>query len=138
MTHALAIPVPLTIMLEQIGWELRTVGLDLVVGRAVLELHRADGRWLHVATDRLGRATIERWQRERVIKRQIGGGCLGDGFDDRFLGRTHCAGARAALRSMADYVAQNPAPGRVELPRADVRNALRLMMGDAVAPTGDT
>lgn len=59
--------------LARVGWEVRTLDLDLVSGRAVVELHRVDGRWLYLVADSLGRASVERWHREAVVTRYRGG-----------------------------------------------------------------
>ena len=101
------VPALTVAIFEQIGWEIREVSIDMAAGRAVVRLHRQDGRWLYVAADASGKATIERWQRGR---RATGSGGA-DVVVDEFLGRTPCLGARAALRAMCDYVAENPAPG---------------------------
>lgn len=118
------VPALTVALFERIGWEIRELTIDLAAGRAVVRLHRQDGRWLYVAADSSGRATVERWQRDR--KPTGSGGA--DVVTDTFLGRTHCLGARAALRAMANYVADNPAPGRTALPRSDVRDGVRLLM----------
>ena len=132
---ATTIPSVLVALLEQIGWEIRAMDLDLASGRAVIEIHRADGRWIHVSTDRLGRASIERWQRETSMSRGNDGrrGMFRDVVNDRFLGRTRCAGPQALLLAMADYLATNPAPGRSALPESTTRAAVGLLMGDVGA-----
>ena len=124
-----------TMMLEQIGWEIRDIDRDH--GRAVMRLFRADGRWLHVAMPKDGRATIERWQRDDTMER--GKGRRGDrgptvyAFEDRFLGRTRCDGVQSLLRAMCDYLADNPAPGRPALSAGAVGRAVGLLMsGEAV------
>lgn len=121
---ALVPPVPdvVTMTFERIGWEIRSVDIDLSTGKAVARLFRFDGRWLYLSADASGRAVIERWQREKVVE------CGSPSIRDRFLGRTSCAGARSALRSLCDYVAENPAPGLDALPVGSVRDAVRLLM----------
>lgn len=113
--------------LTRAGWEVRTLDLDLVSGRAVVELHRADGRWLYLAADALGRASVERWHREAIVTRYRGGPEC-DGHRDQFLGRTRFDGARSALRHLSTYVADNPTPGRDRLDVGDVRGALAPLM----------
>ncbi len=93
----------------------------------MVRLFRADGRWLFLSADAEGRATIERWQREETFDRRKGGAGF-DAIHDHFLGRLRCDGARAALRMLCTYVAENPAPGHVALPAADIRAAVRLLM----------
>lgn len=117
----------LAAVLHLAGWEVRNVDLDLVAGRAVVELHRYDGRWVYLSADDLGRASIERWHRNAVVTRYQGGPQC-DGFEDLFLGRTRCEGARSALRSLCSYVADNPAPGFRTLAAPDVRRALAPLM----------
>ena len=125
------IPRVLVALLEHTGWEIRTAERT-AAGLAVLELHRADGRWLHVSVDRLGRASIERWQRETSMSCGNDGrrGAPRDVVNDRFLGRTQCDGARDLLLAMADYIAANPAPGRAALSSSAARAAVQLLMGE--------
>lgn len=113
--------------LARLGWEARDVEIDLVSGRVVVELHRFDGRWLRLAADDLGRASIERWHRNATIARYRGGPQY-DSFEDQFLGRDRCEGARSALRRLCAYVADNPSPGFVALPAADVRATFAPLM----------
>jgi len=103
--------------LGRLGWEARAIEIDVSTGQAVLELERADGRWLHVACDRHGRASVERWSRAIVTDRT----CKGrvpwvDRCKDTFLGRVRHDGFIAALRGACEYVTENPAPGRERLP----------------------
>ena len=123
-----AIPPAVTATLASLGWEIRAVEIDLATGRAVLEVHRADGRWLYLSADALGRATVERWQRRREWQRVAPRAASVEAPVDTLLGRERCAGARSALRSVAHYLAANPAPGRAELAPEATRAALRLLM----------
>lgn len=106
----------LAVALDRLGWEVRALDLDASTGRAVLELERADGRWLHVACDRHGRATVERWSRGIVMEREKWRVPWVDRCKDAFLGRERHVGFSGALRSASEYVAANPAPGREALP----------------------
>lgn len=124
-----AVPALTIAMLEQIGWEIREVSIDLAAGRAVVRLHRHDGRHLYVAADASGKATVERWQRETTPT----GSIRSDVVSDRFLGRSPCFGARSALRTMCDYIAENPAPGCAALPASTVRDSIRLLMAASEA-----
>ena len=125
------VPAALAITLSQVGWELREVNINLVNGRAVMRLFRADGRWLYLAASADGSGSIERWHRDQRDQRGMGGsGPLFGGIDDTFLGRTRCATAEATLLALADYVAENPAPGRAALPTATARAAFRLVMNE--------
>lgn len=118
---------------ERIGWELRAVEIDMVAGRVVIEAHRFDGRWVYVTADGLGRASVERWHRDAVVYRYRGGP-TNDGFEDRFLGRTRCEGPRSALRTLCNYIADNPAPGFSALAAADVRRLIAPLLANP-APT---
>lgn len=125
----------LAVVLARGGWEIRDLDLDLVAGRAMIELHRADGRWLYLSADSLGRASVERWHRAAVVTRYRGGPEC-DGHRDQFLGRTRFEGPRAALRHLSRYVADNPAPGRAGIEVGDVRGALAPLMAVAVQVSG--
>lgn len=114
---------------ERIGWEIREVNINLATGKAIVRLFRSDGRWLYLSASADSTATIERWHRDRLDQRGMGGiGPMFHGMDDRFLGRTRCVHARHALRALADYVAENPAPGREALPATAIRNAVRMLI----------
>ena len=110
----------LAVGLHLVGWEVRQVDVDLVAGRLVVELHRYDGRWVYLAAHANGSTTIERWHRRAVVTRYRGGPEC-DGFEDQCLGRTRCEGPRAGLRSLSNYIADNPCPGRAQLTASDVR-----------------
>ena len=118
----------LSIALARCGWEVRALDIDLVAGRLVAQLHRYDGRWLHVAADDLGRASVERWHRTAIVRRCYGVGPQTDGWDDQFLGRTRCEGPRAAMRALCAYVADNPSPGFARLEAPEVRAAFAPVM----------
>ena len=113
--------------LQRIGWEIREVDIDTVAGRAVVRLHRFDGRWLHLAADDIGRASLERWQRDAIVYRYRGGPQC-DGHEDRFLGRSRHEGLRSGLRSLCTYIADNPAPGFPSLTSADVRRLVAPLL----------
>ena len=102
------------------GWEVRAIDVDLVAGRLVVELHRYDGRWVYLAARADGGASIERWHRRTVVTRYRGGPEC-DGFEDQFLGRSRACGIRSGLRSLSNYIADNPCPGRPVLTVSDVR-----------------
>ena len=123
-----AVPPAVVATLASLGWEIRAVEIDLAAGRAVLEVHRADGRWLYLSADALGRATVERWQRRREWQRGAPRAPCYEGSVDTLLGRERCSGARSALRTVAHYLAANPAPGRAELAPETTRAALRLLL----------
>lgn len=113
------------------GWEVRNLDLDLVAGRATVELRRDDGRWVLLSVDAHGRASIERHQRTVVLGRHSsarGRVVRSEQIEDVFLGRQRCDGARSALRALCNYVADNPAPGRPALPSSAVRAAFAPLM----------
>ena len=122
----------LCVVLGHIGWEVRNVDLDLVAGRATVEVHRHDGRWLYFSVDPLGRASIERWDRTIRLGRRAAdkGGPQSPQIEDTFLGRTRCEGARSGLRSLCTYLADNPAPGFPQIAPATVRRALAPTMNE--------
>lgn len=110
---------------ERIGWEIEHCDIDLDAGRLDMVVRRFDGRWLRLHVDRFGRATMERFT--RVIKIGVRAGETGPQspqINDFFLGRNRCEGARSGLRMLCGYVAENPPPGFVALPAADVRRLL--------------
>lgn len=96
--------------LARAGWELRTLDVDLVAGRLAARLFRADGRWLHVSGDALGRWALERWQRRATVERCFGVGPQFDSCEDQFLGRVR-GSASDVLHWTSSYIAENPAPG---------------------------
>lgn len=126
----------LAAVLRLAGWEVRNLDLDLVAGRATVELHRDDGRWVLLSADALGRASIERNQRTVSLGRHSsarGRIPLSPQVADTFLGRQRFEGPRAALRSLCAYVADNPAPGKRMLSASEVRAAFAPLMSAPVA-----
>lgn len=101
--------------LARAGWELRTLDVDLVAGRLAARLFRADGRWLHVSGDVLGRWALERWHRSATVERCFGVGPQFDSCEDQFLGRVRGA-QQDVLHWMSSYIAENPAPGYRAIP----------------------
>lgn len=114
--------------LERCGWEIREIDLDLVAGRAIVRVHRFDGRWLRLSATESG-AVLERWHRDEVVERTYnGGGVQIDTHRDRFLGRTRAEGPRSALRALCTYLADNPAPGFPALAPPEARALFRPLM----------
>lgn len=112
-TPALA---PQTARLQRVmaaaGWEIQFVDLDLtgVHPRVDMRVMRDDGRWIHARVDALGRATVERFQRQRWLGMSAdtkGRRPLSPQVADEFLGREHCTGARAMLRGLTAYLTDN-------------------------------
>lgn len=94
------------------GWEVDYVEIDLskTCPVATIKCHRADGRWLWARVDSRGRCTMETFHREtRVGKPREGKGRWPQSpqIDDVFLGRVRPQGARALLRQMTNYIAEN-------------------------------
>src|SRR5690606_27333873 len=113
------------------GWEARTIDLDFVAGRATVELHRDDGRWVLLSVDALGRAQIERHHRSITLGRHSssrGKIPLSPQIADVFLGRQRYEGPRAAMRALCSYVADNPAPGKQALTVKSVRALFAPLM----------
>lgn len=134
MSHSLATVPPATIaLLASIGWEIVSIDVDLVMGRALMDIRREDGRWLRLSADALGRASIERWQRDREWQRASRRAASYEGRADTFLGRERYEGPRQMLRHLSHYVAENPAPGRAELQVGTVKAAVALLLATAGA-----
>lgn len=110
-----------------VGWELRTLDVDFVAGRMAARLHRADGRWLHVSADALGRAALERWHRSPCVERCFGVGPQFDSFADQFLGRVR-GSPREVLHWASSYLADNPAPGYRTIPVEDAQAAIAVVV----------
>jgi len=99
-------------LMSAAGWEIKFIDLDLTGAQPRLDLRvmRDDGRWLHARVDALGRATVERFQRQRSLGMSAntsGRRPLSPQVEDTFLGRERCPGARAMLRGLASYLADN-------------------------------
>ena len=123
----------LGLALQRIGWDLRWADINLVDGLARVEVARSDGLVVTLDADAaIGRASITR-ERVRLSSVQVGaGGCphKGGGRRERverlhtvFLGRTRHTGMRSAIRSLADYIADNSDARRI-----DVRDAFRALL----------
>ena len=116
------------------GWEVDYVDLDLTGGapKAEIKVRRHDGHWLWARVDQLGRCTLETFQRETSLGESA---CYGKRaprcyrHEDHFLGRRRPEGARAMLRLMTDYIADN---ALYPVALADVRSAWAAVMA---APT---
>lgn len=117
-------------LLASAGWEIVAVEIDLHAGRASMEIRRADGRWIYLAADRHGHASVERWQRSREWSRTSRRAASFERVDDTFLGRDRCEGPRQALRVVAHYLADNPAPGYRAITTGESKAALALLLAD--------
>ena len=109
------------------GWDIRTVEIDLIAGRAIVEIHRFDGRWIYLAGSPEGSVNLERWHRTPTVYRYRGGPEC-DGFNDQFLGRSRPEGLRSGLRSLCNYIADNPSPGFPALDMHEVRRLFATVM----------
>jgi hypothetical protein len=112
------------------GWEIEYIDLDLTGNqpKADIKLTRGDGLWVLARVDHLGRATIERFQREMKLGKPRGAKGrfpLSPQIEDIFLGRLSGLKPRTMLRALTSYIADN-ALHPVAL--TDVRNAWRAVM----------
>jgi len=113
------------------GWEVDYADLDLTGDAPKVEIkaHRMDGRWLWARIDSIGRCSMETFQRESWLGRPDGAGKgrwpLCHQSNDVFLGRTKSQGARALLRNMTNYIADNALH---PVAQADVRRAWGALM----------
>lgn len=119
-------PIPTSVVtvvqrsLQLLGWEARELDVNVGSGAVSLRLFRADGRWIHLHRDHVGRVVIERWQRRAVVtKYRPGRNPTSNGFVDDFLGRERPDGLRTGLRTVGNYIADNSGD------RALGRNAVR-------------
>lgn len=107
------------------GWEITYLDIDLTraIPTARIVVMRADGRWLLGTVDTLGRANLATFHRERRLEmdaRTRGRRPLTPTVQDHFLGRRSFQGARAMLRGLTSYVADNSA---VPVSLSEVRRA---------------
>lgn len=112
-----------TAALSRLGWELRAVEVDEVARRVDVQVHHTGGRWVHLRITDRG-AELERWQRSASCERPSylkKRAYVSERVVDTFLGRTRIAsGPQGALRTLADYLADNTGASR-----ALARDALR-------------
>jgi hypothetical protein len=99
-------------VMRSAGWEIEFLDLDLTgdQARADIKVVRDDGRWLLARVDSLGRASITRYHRTRYLGKTPntkGRVPLSPQIDDEYLGRQRFEGARAMLRSLTSYIADN-------------------------------
>lgn len=99
-------------MLRAAGWDIEFINLDLTsdTPKATIKVMRSDGRWLFASVDQLGRATIDRFQRNRVLGRTpsvTGRAPLSPQINDTFLGRERFMGARSMMRGLTSYLVDN-------------------------------
>lgn len=98
--------------MDRAGWALDWVDLDLTGSAPRLEIRatRYDGLWVRAYVDQLGRATLERFQRERSLgkaKNQKGRRPLVPLIDDHFMGRQRYEGGRSMMRGLCAYLTDN-------------------------------
>ena len=104
--------VRLTSLMRSAGWEIEYIDLDLTGNqpKADIRVKRDDGRWLLARVDALGRASVERFQRERTLGMSAntkGRRPLSPQVNDEFLGRSRFEGARSMLRGLTAYLVEN-------------------------------
>lgn len=116
--------------MDRAGWALDWVDIDLTGSAPRLEIRatRHDGLWVRAYVDQLGRATLERFQRERglgMARNQKGLRPLVPLVDDHFMGRHRYEGGRSMMRGLCAYLTDN-ALHPVAL--ADMRSAWAALM----------
>jgi len=99
-------------LLDQAGWSLLTVDIDLTGERPRVEVvaSRSDGLWVRATLDRLGRGVIERFMRERTLCMAVnvkGRRPLSPSVNDTFVGRTRFDGAKDLQAGLCQYVSDN-------------------------------
>jgi hypothetical protein len=120
--------------MDRAGWSLDWVDMDLTGTSPTLEIRatRYDGLWLRAYVDGLGRATVERFHRERHLGmrgNEKGRRPLAPMVDVHFMGRQRYEGGRSMMRGLCAYLTDN-ALHPVSL--ADMRAAWgALMQGPA-------
>jgi hypothetical protein len=100
--------------MDRAGWALDWVDLDLTGSAPRLEIRatRHDGLWVRAYVDQLGRATLERFQRERTLgvpqNKKAGARMpMAPLVDDHFMGRQRYEGGRSMMRGLCAYLADN-------------------------------
>ena len=100
--------------MDRAGWALDWVDLDLTGSAPRLEIRatRYDGLWVRAHIDQLGRATLERFQRERSlgVPRNKKAGArmpMVPLIDDHFMGRQRYEGGRSMMRGLCAYLTDN-------------------------------
>lgn len=116
------------------GWEVSYIDLNLLIEHPVLTIrcHRHDGLWFWARVDSLGRCQFDTFQRESWLGKPDnarGNWPQSLQIDDLFLGRIRPVGARALMRQLTHYVADNSL-NPVGL--SDIKQAWAAVMG---APT---
>lgn len=107
--------------LARIGWEIRSVDIDMVSRRMDMSVHRDDGRWVHLRISD-GACVLERNQKSCHSSSQDAGYKRGARIPapsvgwvyDRFLGRSTFASPVAAIRALAFYIGDNSVASRLE------------------------
>lgn len=142
VAHAVGIPVERRVRprpadallrtMDRAGWALDWVDLDLTGSAPRLEIRatRHDGLWVRAYVDQSGRATLERFQRERslgVPRNKKAGARMPmiPLIDDHFMGRQRYEGGRSMMRGLCAYLTDN-AMRPVAL--ADMRAAWAALM----------
>jgi hypothetical protein len=121
--------------LSPLGWECTHAEIDLDAGTARIGFKHGSGRIVTVAVDGLGRASVTREQLlEGGAHVKHRGNCfLERPMTTEFLGRTRHEGIRSALRTVANYLADNTGVDRA-LTRAPLAGLLTM----AATPAEET
>ena len=107
--------------LARIGWEIRSVDIDMVSRRMDMSVHRDDGRWIHIRISE-GKCVLERNHRDWHSDNQAAGYKRGARIPapsagwcyDLFLGRSTFTSPVAAFRALAFYIGDNSVASRLE------------------------
>ena len=118
--------------MDHAGWTLDWADLDLTGSAPRLEIRatRHDGLWVRAYVDQLGRASLERFQRERslgVTRNKKAGARMPmvPLIDDCFMGRQRYEGGRSMMRGLCTYLTDNALR---PIPLADMRAAWAPLM----------
>jgi hypothetical protein len=126
--------------MNRAGWTLDWVDLDLTGRAPILEIRatRHDGLWAHAYVDQLGRATLERFKRERSsgMPRNKKAGARMPTVPlstDYFMGRQRYEGGRSMMRGLCAYLTDNAV---YPITLAEMRTAWAALMQEPVRITG--
>jgi len=121
----------LTAALQRLGWQCQQADLDLSARTARIRLKHHTGRVVTLDADGLGRVSLTREQHSSctVLVGRRGDRWRAEREVVEFLGRTRHTGIRSAMRSLADYLADNSG-----VDRALARAPLAGLLSSEVSP----
>jgi len=99
----------LTAALQRLGWKCQQADLDLAARTARIAFKHHTGRVVTLDADGLGRVSLTREQHSScpVLVGRRGDRQRAERHVVEFIGRTRHSGIRSAMRSLADYLADN-------------------------------